>query len=250
MQFLNVLIAVVAVGFASVRGFAQDRRVEYWVEVDNKVVRPGESVTITWWCKVTPGPGQPTTHLGHPATVKYVYSLKQNLIMTTPVRGQVLSIGMNTSAFEDDGFAFAVGNSMYSIGATNINPYKPATDNPVWVYQYVWKPNSYENAVATVTAPSKAAVVALEVPALGKIFPQCAFVLWTEYTVYPAEFKISDTACLPDCNDDEVLNIDDFICFTTNFAMQTYGPGTDCDKNGWLSVDDFICFQTNFVLGC
>jgi hypothetical protein len=56
------------------------------------------------------------------------------------------------------------------------------------------------------------------------------------------------TACYPDCDLSGNLNIDDFICFQTNFVLGE--KAADCDLSGNLNIDDFICFQTFFVLGC
>ncbi len=54
--------------------------------------------------------------------------------------------------------------------------------------------------------------------------------------------------CKPDCDASGTLNIDDFICFQTYFAL---GDGlADCDNSQSLDINDFICFQTAFVLGC
>ena len=54
--------------------------------------------------------------------------------------------------------------------------------------------------------------------------------------------------CQADCDASGVLDIDDFICFQTLFAL---GDGAaDCDANGGLDIDDFICFQTLFAVGC
>jgi hypothetical protein len=58
----------------------------------------------------------------------------------------------------------------------------------------------------------------------------------------------SAPSCYPDCDLSGSLNIDDFICFQTFFAIgDTYA---DCDVSGGLNIDDFICFQTFFALGC
>jgi hypothetical protein len=54
--------------------------------------------------------------------------------------------------------------------------------------------------------------------------------------------------CYPDCDASGTLNIDDFICFQTFFALSD--PYADCDANGVLNIDDFICFQTFFAIGC
>ncbi len=54
--------------------------------------------------------------------------------------------------------------------------------------------------------------------------------------------------CAADCDASGALNIDDFICFQTLFALAD--PTADCDASGALNIDDFICFQTLFALGC
>ncbi len=56
------------------------------------------------------------------------------------------------------------------------------------------------------------------------------------------------STCTPDCDGSGTLNIDDFICFQTLFALGD--PAADCDGNGSLNIDDFICFQTFFAIGC
>jgi hypothetical protein len=54
--------------------------------------------------------------------------------------------------------------------------------------------------------------------------------------------------CYADCDENGILDIDDFVCFQTFFA---FGDDyADCDGNGVKDVDDFICFQTFFALGC
>jgi hypothetical protein len=57
-----------------------------------------------------------------------------------------------------------------------------------------------------------------------------------------------DAPCQPDCDENGTLNIDDFICFQTLFALGD--PAADCDGSSSLNIDDFICFQTLFALGC
>ncbi len=54
--------------------------------------------------------------------------------------------------------------------------------------------------------------------------------------------------CPADCDQNAQLNINDFGCFQTNFAIGD--PKADCDGDGQLLIDDFICFQTLFALGC
>jgi len=60
--------------------------------------------------------------------------------------------------------------------------------------------------------------------------------------------NLLNSPCPPDCDASGTLNIDDFICFQTLFALGD--PGADCDASATLNTDDFICFQTLFALGC
>ncbi len=62
------------------------------------------------------------------------------------------------------------------------------------------------------------------------------------------EGEAMGTSCQADCDGNGTLNIDDFICFQTLFALGD--PAADCDASGGLNIDDFICFQTLFALGC
>ncbi len=56
------------------------------------------------------------------------------------------------------------------------------------------------------------------------------------------------TPCYPDCDDSGGLNVNDYICFQTRFALGH--PYADCDQNAQNNVNDYICFQTKFALGC
>jgi hypothetical protein len=55
-------------------------------------------------------------------------------------------------------------------------------------------------------------------------------------------------SCYPDCDGSGALDIDDFICFQTFFALGD--PYADCDGDGLQNIDDFICFQTLYAFGC
>lgn len=58
----------------------------------------------------------------------------------------------------------------------------------------------------------------------------------------------SGKACTADCDANQVLTIDDQICFQTYYAMQSLSA--DCDANATLDIDDFLCFQTLYAIGC
>ncbi|MCC6661435.1 MAG: hypothetical protein IT437_11175 [Phycisphaerales bacterium] len=55
-------------------------------------------------------------------------------------------------------------------------------------------------------------------------------------------------ACYADCNGDGALNLSDFGCFTTKFALGD--PYADCNGDGVRNLADFGCFTTKFALGC
>ncbi|MCC6659737.1 MAG: EF-hand domain-containing protein [Phycisphaerales bacterium] len=69
---------------------------------------------------------------------------------------------------------------------------------------------------------------------------------------YFGEVYTGDTpmpvVCYPDCNGDGALNLADFGCFQTNFALGD--PYADCNADGVLNLADFGCFTTTFALGC
>ncbi len=54
--------------------------------------------------------------------------------------------------------------------------------------------------------------------------------------------------CFADCDASGTLDIDDFICFQTRYALGD--PTADCDTSGTLDINDFICFQTLYAIGC
>jgi hypothetical protein len=66
--------------------------------------------------------------------------------------------------------------------------------------------------------------------------------------------------CYADCDANETLNVDDFICFINEFAaaqslppsqqMNHYANCTGATTEPMLTVDDFICFINEFAQGC
>ncbi len=65
---------------------------------------------------------------------------------------------------------------------------------------------------------------------------------------YFARYGCPGLECYPDCDQNHKLNVNDYICFQTKFALGD--PYADCDGNGTRNVNDYICFQTKFALGC
>ncbi len=59
---------------------------------------------------------------------------------------------------------------------------------------------------------------------------------------------VESGGCYPDCTQDGVLNVNDYACFQTSFALgNTYA---DCNSDNLRDINDYICFQTRFALGC
>lgn len=69
-----------------------------------------------------------------------------------------------------------------------------------------------------------------------------------EALLWTCESGCVTVSCYADCDGNGVLDIDDFLCFQTLFALGD--PYADCDGNGELNIDDFLCFQTYFAIGC
>jgi hypothetical protein len=54
--------------------------------------------------------------------------------------------------------------------------------------------------------------------------------------------------CYADCDQNEVLDLFDFLCFQNAFvAEEDYA---DCDTNSVFDLFDFLCYQNAFVAGC
>ncbi len=66
--------------------------------------------------------------------------------------------------------------------------------------------------------------------------------------MYFDDIVLEPETCYADCNGDDMLNIADFGCFQTNFAIgNSYA---DCNGDTTLNLADFGCFQTKFAIGC
>ncbi len=54
--------------------------------------------------------------------------------------------------------------------------------------------------------------------------------------------------CYPNCNQDNVLDISDFGCFSNQFIVSS--PYSDCNADAILDIQDFGCFVNKYILGC
>ncbi len=55
-------------------------------------------------------------------------------------------------------------------------------------------------------------------------------------------------SCPSDCDNSGLLDVDDFVCFQTLYAVGDMRA--DCDGDGALAVEDFVCFQVAYAVGC
>ncbi len=62
------------------------------------------------------------------------------------------------------------------------------------------------------------------------------------------EIVAAPESCYADCDASGTLDVNDYICFQTKFALGD--PYADCDGDGIRNVNDYVCFQTKFALGC
>ncbi len=65
---------------------------------------------------------------------------------------------------------------------------------------------------------------------------------------YYASLNRLACVCRSDCDNSGLLDVDDFVCFQTLYAVGD--PRADCDGNGALAVEDFVCFQVAYAVGC
>lgn len=63
-----------------------------------------------------------------------------------------------------------------------------------------------------------------------------------------APFARWGCVCPPDCDENGGLDIRDFICFQTYFAVGD--DRGDCDGDGAYTIEDFVCFQSAYAAGC
>jgi len=55
-------------------------------------------------------------------------------------------------------------------------------------------------------------------------------------------------SCYADCDNNQKLNVNDFICFINMYAQRN--PYANCTVDAVMDVADFMCFMTKFGQGC
>ncbi len=230
----------------------REKRVDVWIELVSTTCEPGEAVIGKVWLSYSPGVGDAITYQSHIAEVLFFFKTAFNLQIESPTTGTFDFEYVNPILCPTGPGHTVVGNSVLDVQISNFDygcGANPSLENPLWLYTFAWRPNDYTTHTANILlemygTPS----VALEVPDLGLWFPpKFATEKWKLYS-YSTHVLITNEGCFADCDNDAQLNIDDFVCFQTQFAIGD--PAADCDEDSILTIDDFICFQTLYAIGC
>lgn len=111
-----------------------------------------------------------------------------------------------------------------------------------------WSPlgSGLTGLVGAIAAPS---VTALAVLPSGELIAGGGFThAGGVVAPFIARWGCKPTLCGADCDGSGSLDIDDFVCFQTEYAIGS--DKADCDASGELDIDDFMCFQTLYAVGC
>ncbi|MCC6661921.1 MAG: hypothetical protein IT437_13660 [Phycisphaerales bacterium] len=147
-------------------------------------------------------------------------------------------------AVYDDGSGpgLYLGGAFFSAGATS-----PVTVNQVARWDGSWHDLAGGVLNTTITTVSGLAVV--DDGSGESLFVAGGFTTAGGMSVGNiARWGCLPAPCYADCNGDGALNLSDFGCFTTQFALGD--PYADCNGDSSLNLSDFGCFQTKFALGC
>jgi hypothetical protein len=159
--------------------------------------------------------------------------------LSTP--GNWLSIKKNP---DPNFLALQSPGTPYQYGVMDINlTNKGLQATEFLMYSYVWEPQNFDRQTMTLTILSSPPKVTLIRDTNGLPFTET----WA-WSVDELDIKIVPESCAADCDGSATLDIDDFICFQTFFALGDLAA--DCDADGTLTIDDFVCFQSAFALGC
>ena len=135
------------------------------------------------------------------------------------------------------------GTSLFNVNAGQLTQFGPfSDDDPIDVIEFNWSTEQvgpYAVGYETMTE----SMVVWETDGGDDFGVDWAVVeADIEFDVIPGQ------ACYPDCVNDGVLNILDFVCFQAFFVVQD--PYADCNGDGVLNILDFVCFQSEFENGC
>jgi hypothetical protein len=252
---LRACAVVAALAGASPAAWAQlkDSKAHFWVEVSDTILTPGESVEFTIWMEFEPKAPAIVFYAGADRQIAGFGRLMWGAIFLAQVENGVIG-AWNNSVWHNPDFGLTdydqLPNKIDIYRLDNFHPYEnpEATKaNPLWLLNGKWTPGSYEST--TVVFDLKVweqTLIAAYTPPNNMAYPWFPVQYYTSHT--PTTIKIRPEACVADCDASGSLDIDDFVCFQTCFAVGDMAA--DCDGDGQLLIDDFICFQTSFAIGC
>jgi hypothetical protein len=247
-------VAIVAGGWSAAARGEDPRRAHFWVEIPDTVITPGEFIDITLWMRFEPK--APTVLYNYKGKDRQIagfgrlLGMDLNVIAENGVGGtwSVVWINDDLSPLSDIGAKYP--NKLVAIRLDNFLPYEypgATKENPLWMLRARWTPDSYEETSVKIEV----------VPPLDSVWIAAYTLPNLVYPPFPVQYDtsarvsvvtIQPEACVADCDNDNGLTIDDFVCFQTLFAIGD--PLADCDGDGQLLIDDFLCFQTYFAIGC
>jgi hypothetical protein len=249
---LRACVVVAAVAGASPAAWAKEYwKAHFWVEVSDTVLTPGESVEFTIWMEFEPKAPAIVFSTGAKRQIAGFGDVWNLQLHIQPQNGVTGTWGWvwppEWHGFWDYG---DLPNMLYAIRVDNYlsNYNTQATKaNPLWILKAIWTPDSYDATTVVIDPiPLTKVTIAAYTSPNSMAYPWNPVKYYTSHA--PTTIKIRPEVCPADCDESGELDIDDFICFQTYFALGD--PLADCDGDGVLNIDDFICFQTAFAIGC
>jgi hypothetical protein len=241
-HILVVLMVLTALG---TRAYA-DGTITIHLKPDKEVMQLNDTLKVEVWAKLDPGVGAQV--LWNPGNGN---PLEWGTVMSTMITQFWITVGPQQVVWEG-----------YILGPNISFPGGVFKSGPNAVVIAAGGPGQYQDDTLLVTlflklkAPQKG--ILNFVPHNNTAAPNAAAlkvaskptVVGDPRTIVgvPLQIQVVEVTCTADCDVSGTLDIDDFICFMTNYSLGD--PAADCDASGSLTIDDFICFQTSFVLGC
>jgi hypothetical protein len=220
---------------------------------DKAALRPGEDLTISVYATLDPGIGSPVWFV----PVKWTEQVLGEVMHLTcaqfwfvsqsqPV--QWVSFKKNAGMYYGEPGPIFTANAIVKLVCC---PTKGYYVDKSWLFDVTLKLSDYTPGTAVfglqINNPPGASVVcqAVDETKWGEVY----LYGWKAYKIVwsPLEIEVLPE-CWADCDRGGTLNIDDFVCFQTLFAIGD--PAADCDGDGTLLIDDFVCFQAAFAVGC
>ncbi len=216
-----VLIAFECVGVTQ----AEDpRRAHFWVEVADNIITPGESIDITMWMEFEPKAPTVIFYAGKDRVIAgfgHIWGPFNLLVVPENGKGGSWSNVVFNPAFSPlSEVGGETPNMLWSIRIDNFLPYElpsATKDNPLLMLKATWTPESYATTKVHIEPDTPGALKIAAYTPPDMTYPWLPVTYTTNDT--PIVITIQSKACPPDCDDSGQLDIDDFICFQTLYAI-------------------------------